>query len=261
MNNNEDAELFRKIGCDFMTQSEFKAGDHGQFCKAKAVCQTRTACNLKLAKYDFKMPDTLEDAKIAAILPKGGMLVSWANRRYTDEGAVTAAVQNAGFDPFEKKLLGITAMTSLLGKTKFNELLGDLVEKPQGNLHSCQRPISDRHSNQQKMISKNKENKIMPNFINPTRVITGINTRWSYVNVWVPKSIDGASLSTPFRSSSQRMIQQPWKKSRRPFRKLIIVRSEVYPGVYGRASISFYAFNASFERIFLSYWLRRNYTK
>ena len=26
---------------------------------------------------------------------------------------------------------------------------------------------------------------------NPTKVITGVNTRWSYANVWDPKSIDG----------------------------------------------------------------------
>ena len=26
---------------------------------------------------------------------------------------------------------------------------------------------------------------------NPTKVITGINTRWSYANVWDPKAIDG----------------------------------------------------------------------
>lgn len=49
-----------------------------------------------------------------------------------DADAVASAVVNAGYDPYEKKLLGITAMTSLLGKTKFNELLGGLIEKPQG---------------------------------------------------------------------------------------------------------------------------------
>jgi hypothetical protein len=38
----------------------------------------------------------------------------------------------AGFDPYEKKLLGITAMTSLLGKKTFNDLLGSLIAKPQG---------------------------------------------------------------------------------------------------------------------------------
>ena len=105
------------------------------------------------------MPATLEDAEIAAILPKVDDLVNWvndikeyaleqalsgthyggykvvegkSNRRYVDADAVASAVVNAGYDPYEKKLLGITAMTSLLGKTKFNELLGGLIEKPQG---------------------------------------------------------------------------------------------------------------------------------
>jgi hypothetical protein len=140
-------------------KGDFKAGDHCQFCRIKAVCRTRADANLELAKYDFRTPETLDESEIAAILPKVDMLVSWANdikeyalqqslsgtkydgykvvegranRRYTDEGAVAATVLNAGFDPFEKKLLGITAMTSLLGKSKFNELLGGLIEKPQG---------------------------------------------------------------------------------------------------------------------------------
>lgn len=41
-------------------------------------------------------------------------------------------VTNNGFDPYEKKLLGITAMTSLLGKKRFEELLGGLITKPPG---------------------------------------------------------------------------------------------------------------------------------
>lgn len=31
----------------------------------------------------------------------------------------------------------------------------------------------------------------MPKFMNLTKVITGPETRWSYANVWDPKSIDG----------------------------------------------------------------------
>ena len=45
---------------------------------------------------------------------------------------VAEKVKAAGYDPYEKKLLGITAMTSLLGKKQFNELLGDLVVMPAG---------------------------------------------------------------------------------------------------------------------------------
>ncbi len=33
----------------------------------------------------------------------------------------------------------------------------------------------------------------MPKFMNITKVITGVNTRWSYANVWDPKSINGGT--------------------------------------------------------------------
>ena len=55
-----------------------------------------------------------------------------SNRRYTSEDAVSKAVKAAGFDPYEKKLLGITAMQKLLGKPRFEEILAAYIEKPQG---------------------------------------------------------------------------------------------------------------------------------
>lgn len=138
---------------------EFKAGDHCQFCKVKATCRKRAEYNLELAKYDFEMPNNLDETEIAAILPRIDDFVSWANdikeyalqqalsgityegykavegksnRKYTDDYSVASKVTDAGFDPYEKKLLSITAMTSLLGKKKFDELLGDLIHKPPG---------------------------------------------------------------------------------------------------------------------------------
>ena len=140
-------------------KGEFKAGDHCQFCKAKAICRKRAEHNLEMAKYDFAMPDTLDEIEIAAILPKIDQLIAWgndlkdyalakaqsgthyegfkvvegrSNRKYTDEDAVAKTVTDAGYDPYEKKLLGITAMSSLLGKKKFEELLGSLIYKPPG---------------------------------------------------------------------------------------------------------------------------------
>ena len=65
-------------------------------------------------------------------------------RKYTSETDAAKAVVAAGFDPYEKKILGITAMTSLLGKKKFEEILGKLTYKPQGKptlvLKSDKRP-------------------------------------------------------------------------------------------------------------------------
>ena len=140
-------------------KGEFKAGDHCQFCKVKASCRKRAEYNLELAKYDFAMPATLDSIEIAAILPKIDQLISWgndlkefaltqaqsgthyegfkvvegrSNRKYTDEAVVATTVTDAGFDPYEKKLLGVTAMTTLLGKKRFDELLGGLIYKPPG---------------------------------------------------------------------------------------------------------------------------------
>ena len=55
-----------------------------------------------------------------------------SNRKYSNEAAVIEAVTDAGFDLYEKKLLGITAMQKLLGKSRFDELLAAYIEKPQG---------------------------------------------------------------------------------------------------------------------------------
>lgn len=148
---------------------EFACGDWCRFCKAKAVCRKRAEYNLELAKYDFEMPDTLEDAEIAAILDRADELAAWAadvkeyalrqalsgteypgykvvegrsNRRYISEEAVADAVSQAGYDPYSKKVLGLTEMQKLLGKKKFDELLGGLIEKPQGRPVLV--PLSDK---------------------------------------------------------------------------------------------------------------------
>jgi hypothetical protein len=141
---------------------------------------------------------------------------------------------------------------------------------------------------------------------NPMKVITGPDTRWSYANVWEPKSINGgtpkysvsliipksdtktvaklkaaieaayhegesklkgngktvpplAALKTPLRDGdTERPDDDAYANAyfinanattapgivdvdRNP----ILTRSEVYSGVYGRASISFYAFNSN----------------
>lgn len=144
------------------------------------------------------------------------------------------------------------------------------------------------------------------NFVNPTKVITGPNTRWSYANVWEAKSINGGApkfsvsliipksdtktiekikaaiqaayeegesklkgngktvpalsvLKTPLRDGDlERPDDEAYANAffvnansgtapgivdadRQP----ILDHSEVYSGVYGRASINFYAFNSN----------------
>ena len=149
----------------------------------------------------------------------------------------------------------------------------------------------------------------MSKIVNPTKVITGPQTRWSYANVWDAKSINGGApkysvsliipksdtktvekikaaiqaayeegqsklkgngksvpalsvIKTPLRDGdTERPDDEAYKNcyfinansatapgivdaDRNP----IIERSEVYSGVYGRASISLYAFNSNGNR-------------
>ncbi len=146
----------------------------------------------------------------------------------------------------------------------------------------------------------------MSKLVNPTKVITGPKTRWSYANVWEAKSINGGAakfsvsliipksdtvtiekvktaiqaayeegasklkgngksvpslkaIKTPLRDGDlERPDDEAYANSyfinansssapgivdadRQP----IIDTSEVYSGVYGRASINFYAFNSN----------------
>ena len=142
---------------------------------------------------------------------------------------------------------------------------------------------------------------------NPTKVVTGVNTRWSYANVWEPKAgqdggkekysvsliipksdtvtiqkikaaiqaayEEGAGklkgngksvpalsvLKTPLRDGdAERPDDEAYKNAYFVNANAtsapgivdadlnpILTRSEVYSGVYGRASIMFYAFNSS----------------
>ena len=141
---------------------------------------------------------------------------------------------------------------------------------------------------------------------NPMKVITGPDTRWSYANVWEPKSINGgtpkfsvsliipksdtktvakiqAAIEAAYREGEAKLkgngktvpaltaIKTPLRDgdTERPDdpayagayfvnansatapgivdadRQPILDTSEVYSGVYGRASINFYAFNSN----------------
>jgi len=148
-------------------------------------------------------------------------------------------------------------------------------------------------------------NKVM----NPMKVITGPDTRWSYANVWEAKSINGGTpkfsvsliipksdtktvakikaaieaayhegeaklkgngrsvpalsvIKTPLRDGDTERPDDPAyahsyfvnaNSATAPGivdadRQVILDRSEVYSGVYGRASINFYAFNSNGNR-------------
>lgn len=144
---------------------------------------------------------------------------------------------------------------------------------------------------------------------NPMKVVTGVNTRWSYVNAWEAKSINGgapkfsvsliipksdtktvakikaaieaaykegeaklkgnsrtvpalSAIKTPLRDGDTERPDDPAYANSYFMNansntapgivdadcQPILDRSEVYSGVYGRASVNFYAFNSNGNR-------------
>lgn len=149
-------------------EGELNAGAWCTFCKHKAQCPALaslylepipTADTTPTTVFEPPAPDTLTDAQVAKIVELAGEMKKWltnvekhaldqANnghkypglklvegrsvRKYTDEQAVIKAVEDAGYDPYERKLLGITALTKLLGKKQFDTIVNPLLHKPAG---------------------------------------------------------------------------------------------------------------------------------
>jgi hypothetical protein len=159
----EENEVKPKAELAIKGEGEFKAGSHCRFCRAKHTCRARAEENMKLTALDFKDPALLSDDEVAEVLSAIDELQKWAadvkdyafskainegkkwigfklvegrsSRKYVDEGAVAKTLVEAGFEEdkiYSKSLLAITAMENIIGKKKFNELLKDLIEKPNG---------------------------------------------------------------------------------------------------------------------------------
>lgn len=143
-------------------EGEFVPGPHCGFCKAKAICKALYNENMKIAKHDFADPAIVTDTEITEVLSKAKQITDWlkaveeyalaealkgkqwpgykvvegrSNRKYSDEEKVKDALIHAGYsedDILTIKLQGITAITKLLGKSKFTALVEPLLIKPPG---------------------------------------------------------------------------------------------------------------------------------
>ena len=141
---------------------ETAAGEWCRWCPAKAVCRKRAEANLELAKMDFKDPDLLSPEEIGEVLSKAEELSKWSsdvqayaleqalagehfegwklvegrsNRTITDPIEAAKKLMAAGFDEailYKHELYGITQLEKNCGKKKLTEIIGDLIEKPQG---------------------------------------------------------------------------------------------------------------------------------
>ncbi len=158
-----ETELKEKADLASKGEGNFVCGDHCTFCRANVRCRARAEEKLKLAELEFKNPTLLEDFEIEEILKVLPDLTKWAssiesyaltsaisngkvwngfklvegrsNRKIADEEKATTLLQDNGYkDIFRTSLLTLTDLEKLVGKKKFNEILGDLIIKPKGKL-------------------------------------------------------------------------------------------------------------------------------
>lgn len=146
----------------FEGEGDFVPGSHCQFCKAAVRCRALAEKNLELARYDFAEPTTLSDEDLVEIYDKADFFVKWinkvtgyvygealtgkawpgfklvegrSNRVITQEEKVKFTLLGEGLKRDEylnEKLKGLGELEKLLGKPRFEKLVGPFVIKPQG---------------------------------------------------------------------------------------------------------------------------------
>ena len=136
------------------------AGEHCRYCPARHLCEERATYHLALEEKMETPVAMLTDEDIESVLNRADDLRRWVadveeyalnlavtggkkwkgftvgqsttRRKYSDENEVAKAVQDAGFDPYEKRLIGIPQMKKLLGKELYEEILAPYIVKPEG---------------------------------------------------------------------------------------------------------------------------------
>lgn len=166
-----EKELKPKAKKAYDGEGEYLSGEWCTFCRAAVKCRARAEEKLKLAQSEFKLPPLLKDSEIEEVLSKLSDLTKWANeiiayatdaavnhgkewhgfkvvegrsvRKYKDEDAVAKVAKANGYkDIFRQSLITLTEMERLMGKSKFEKILGDLIYKPPGKLILV--PLSDK---------------------------------------------------------------------------------------------------------------------
>ena len=169
-------ELKEKAELAINGQGVVKYGPWLQFSNCNAVLRVRYDQYKKLQDLQLKSPHLMSNEEIEEVLANVDDLIKWANqvkayaqdltinhgkqwagfkvvegrsiRKYKDEAKVAQVAKANGFtDIYQRSLLPITKLEKVMGKKKFDELLGPYIYKPAGKLtlvpNSDKRPAVD----------------------------------------------------------------------------------------------------------------------
>lgn len=160
-----EEELWPKAKLAYEGKGELNAGDWCRFCAVRNQCRKLYEQQIEIAQHEFAEPALLTDDEIADIVQRTPKLIEWANsiKEYAEKKAIEESKQwpglklvegisrrkwvdedqasNAIFarcpelsedEIFSMKLKPITSIEKIVGKKRFEEILSDVVVKPQG---------------------------------------------------------------------------------------------------------------------------------
>lgn len=142
-------------------QGDFVPGDHCLFCKAKSQCRARADFADMAAAADFKEPALLSDGELTKVLQTASKTRAWLkdveeyllnraisdniilpgytigktakNRKIDDVETAADKLKAFGEDIFEPRALkSVAQLEKLVGKNPLQELLGELIVRPEG---------------------------------------------------------------------------------------------------------------------------------
>jgi hypothetical protein len=137
--------------------AEAVSGKWCKYCPGRNVCRQRSEDALSIDVE--KKPELMTDDEIEELLPRLDFIIDYCSsikeyalkkaiegkkwkgyvlsetstkRKISDEEAVKKILKDAGFNPEVTKLMSISDLQKMVGKTKFNDLVGDYIIKPKG---------------------------------------------------------------------------------------------------------------------------------
>lgn len=137
--------------------AEAVSGKWCKYCPGRCICRQRSEDALSIDAE--KKPENMTDEEIEALLPKLDFIVEYCSsikdyalkkaiegkkwkgyilsesttkRKISDEEAVKKILKDAGYCPEVTKLMSISELQKMVGKTKFNDLVGQYIVKPKG---------------------------------------------------------------------------------------------------------------------------------
>jgi hypothetical protein len=146
----------------FKGEGQRCAGDHCKFCKAAPTCRALADYELEKVQ-EATRPEELTDIDLGEVIRRADSIKKWLTaveeyalqeavkgtawpglkvvegrsvRKIVDAEKAQALLQDAGFGEDDilkpRELKTLTALEKLVGKKKFGELMGDVIDKPPG---------------------------------------------------------------------------------------------------------------------------------